>query len=524
MRVAWRSLLVCVLGCFAGLLLSCGAAYAEDLSASGGLAFSEGSMGAPGVEALAGSQLVDAEAASYANPEAADARLASATAYEGMSAESAESLSGTAFPGLIDESDGGPPRLPAGQQLTSYVDPYAADVSLSDGERGLVESSVPMAIEASPGSWSPVNLGLRDVGGAFEPVSPLVAARAPKLLSEGMMLPGLGITITPVDGQHAPLGGSEGVEDGATVFFGNTQTDSDTVFKPTTLGLSIDTLLRSERSPEQLSFLVGLPVAASLAVADDGSGSVSVVREGATIASVPAPVAHDATGRSLPVTMSVSGDVLTLTVARQPGAVAYPVDVDPEFNTTSEAHITTANWVPHELTGGGYEMIPHPSLWSLGIYHKGSFGSGDWAYWTMHTNGDSKIYSVTIKDGFSPVYGEGEGRVATYPYFSSWFEIVGGSLGMVELTGKPYLMEASLCAVTGCGPEGGSQGDSLLFEMETLEPSNRRRKRHTGRILGTIGSGDHVDFATEGNAFYGGLQHRRQRNRIRVGWKNRQSG
>ena len=70
-------------------------------------------------------------------------------------------------------------------------------------------------------------------------------------------MPGDGVSLTPVNAQGQPLGGSEGVQEGASVLYANTQTDTDTLAKPTTGGFEIDSLLRSVDSPETLYFKVG---------------------------------------------------------------------------------------------------------------------------------------------------------------------------------------------------------------------------------------------------------------------------
>ena len=190
----------------------------------------------------------------------------------------------------------------------------------------------------------------------------------------------------------------EGSLDGASVFFANTQTDTDTVVKPSTFGFSVDTLLRSGKSPEQLSFRVGLPAGASLVQASDGSGAVEVVKEGVALAQMPAPSARDAAGSYVPVLTSVSGDVLTLTVARKAGEYMYPIDVDPEFNLLTEKTLNDKIWKLTQSPG---------SEW--GVYEVGelelqttNFSEGQWGALNYQTNGDSKIYELGIVSHVEP--------------------------------------------------------------------------------------------------------------------------
>jgi tripartite motif-containing protein 71 len=424
----------------------------------------------PSMESLVGGQQAGANEVAYTNPEAVAARLTSATAYEGQSEEVAENLAGETFPNLIGDPDGGPPRLPVGQQITSFVNPYVADISFGGGERGLVESTVPMALEASAGSWSPVNLGLQRVGDGFEPANPLVNVRAPARLSEGIQLPGIGLNVTPVDPQHSPLGGSEGVVDGATLFFANTQTDTDTVFKPSTSGFAIETLLRSVKSPTQVSFEVALPMGASLSVAKDGSGSVSVLKEDIAIAVVPKPLARDAAGRPVPVAMTIDGDVLTLTITPHPGEQLYPIVIDPEFNTTIELQ-TKGNWHHSEASGGKFEF--ETGSW-LRILHQGSFPISNWAYFASQTKGDSKIYAAALKATLEPADYNGI-ETSTYPYYRAWLEIFkeGVEYKQQLLSGEFYIKNAFLCVEANCPTAAGAPENIVRFEVTSVESSSQ---------------------------------------------------
>ena len=152
--------------------------------------------------------------------------------------------------------------------------------------------------------------------------------------------------MTPTDGQGAPLGGSEGAVDGASVLYANTQPDTDTVVKPTTEGVEANTILRSLASPRQLYFRVGLPPNASLIQTDAAGGPLRVVQDGQTIALVRPPSATDAEGASVPVSMSAAGDLLTLTVAAQEGDYQWPIAVDPELASVTDSTISEhSNWL-----------------------------------------------------------------------------------------------------------------------------------------------------------------------------------
>ena len=374
---------------------------------AGGLGSLSGSpLVVPAAEALVGGQMGAAEEAKLANPEAVSVREESRTKFEGLSGEQAEKLAGEVFPSVVDEPAGGPPKLPAGESIAGFPIDNAAQIVLPGGGRGVIESTEPMAIESSPGHRVPVDLSVSDVGGAFEPKTPVVGVRIPERLSEGVQVPSVGVSLTPVSAQRSSLADSEGALDGAGVFFANAQADSDVVVKATTFGFQIDTLLRSVASPSQLSFRVGLPEGASLAQSEDGSGALLVVKEGAAIATIPAPSARDAVGTLVPVSMSASGDILTLAVSDGSGEYQYPIEVDPELKhgfdeylTGKEATDTTCgagpagtNWkfCAHEVSkftssgwGSGGDLTDNPA---------GKYVGGEGAYFSYQTQGDSQIY------------------------------------------------------------------------------------------------------------------------------------
>jgi RHS repeat-associated protein len=401
-----RWLVVCLVCCVVGLVCSPALAFGESsLLAEGSGASS--SLGGPLVvpwSPTQGEQVRAGEEAKRSSPEAVVLREESATKYENLDPEQAAKLAGEVFPGVVDELAGGPPKLPAGQSIVSYPTDDAARVELPEGMHGLIESIEPMAIETSPGYREPIDLSLDEVGGIFQPVRSDVALRIPKQLGGGVSLVGVGVSLTPVDAQGSALGGSEGVISGATVFYANTQADMDSVIKPATDGFAADTFLRSVESPERLFFRVGLPAGAGLVSAKDGSGVVEVVDEGAVIATILPPAAQDAAGTSVPVSMSLSGDMLVLSVADHSAEYQYPIEVDPSV-------------VDHAITGA-HECVGSEKTQVTGWYfystasaiHEGSgcgsvrwysaegaYTAGQYAELYYLTQGLSRVYGITAK-------------------------------------------------------------------------------------------------------------------------------
>jgi len=126
---------------------------------------------------LEGEQVLAAEQAKLTNPEAVAERKASQTKFENLNAEQAIALAGEKFSGLVDNRDGGPPQLQAGESITEYTTASSARVALAEGKHGLIESLAPLAVETAGGHFVPVDLGLSEVGGGFAAKTPAVAVR-----------------------------------------------------------------------------------------------------------------------------------------------------------------------------------------------------------------------------------------------------------------------------------------------------------------------------------------------------------
>jgi tripartite motif-containing protein 71 len=372
------------------------------------------------------------------------------------------------YPAFVDSTAGGPPTLPAGQRILSYETPEVAAVSLPNGAKAVIESTLPMATRSGSGGWAPVDLALRPAGQAFEASNPLVPVRLPKHLSEGVQLPTAGLSVTPVGPDGAQLGGSEAAVGEATAFFANTQPDTDTVLKPTDRGLDVSSALRSAEAPEQLSYRVDLPAGASLVAEPQASTPVLIEKEGTTIGAVTAPHAIDATGRIVPTAISVSGNVVTVTVAHHSGSYQYPILVDPEFWTVW-TNITPGDWEFHEFSGYTYGKSSS-ELW---MKHTGSYAQTDWAGWTTWTKGHTEIYEMYVKDDMYPTYSgaETEFREETFPFQSGLIEI-----GNAQSTERrytpitpPYRTEATVCVTAACQFQGTWLGNKESFVISTTQ-------------------------------------------------------
>ena len=100
-------------------------------------------------------------------------------------------MAGEAFPAVVEEPAGGPPKLPAGQSITGYLTDNAAQFDLGGGKHAVDRIAWSRSrCRRLLASGSPIDLGLRDAGGLFQPATPAVGVSIPKRLSDGVALAG----------------------------------------------------------------------------------------------------------------------------------------------------------------------------------------------------------------------------------------------------------------------------------------------------------------------------------------------
>jgi tripartite motif-containing protein 71 len=412
----------------------------------------------PGEEALVGSQVAEAEAVRRASPEAVAARGVSSSAYEGLWSGDAQKVTDEAFSGLVSEPAGGP-QLPVGQKILSYLSTTAASLELPGGLHGVLSSQAPIAVEVSAGKRVPVDLSLTEVGGRFQAKAPAAGVQVdiPKRLADGPSLKVSGVGLTPVDEQGSALGGAEGVVDGASVFYGDTEapgvSDVDTVVKPDTLGLSTETILRSQRSPGRLFFRVSLPEGASLVA--EPSGAVNVVEWGRVISVILPSSARDAEGTVVPVAMSVSGDMLELKVEHRPGQYLMPIEVDPtivESQTMSRYQMGDDWWFSPGGSSGAftdYQSYTGTDGMEDHNYLGKKYVAGEYGLFGQETEGESRIYEFV-----SESYNKIEPSISSVVY-------IGGKAGVegpAQSAGSNTVCVAEKCAATLGGSSNWANG------------------------------------------------------------------
>lgn len=388
--------------CFVGLLVLAGPASAASVSSSE-MAGSPvgGRFLSPDMLMSLGEQVESERQVRLASPEAVVGREESELKYANLRSNEVGQDLKSIFPVLVDEHAGGPPRLPTGDSIVGFPAVNIAHVKESTGAHSVIESAQPMALHTTQG-LVPIDLGLVEEGGAFEPKTPLVDVQIPKHVAQGVSLAETGVSLTAVGEGGAGLGGEEASTDGATVVYANTQTDSDTLVKPTTTGFELDSILRSIDSPTRLFYKVGIPEGASLKQEGE-AGAIAVTVEGTPIARITAPVAHDAEGTTVPVSVSiVSGNIISVSLPPvSEGNYKLPIVVDPtaerEDPVWSNGYYGyKTEWhFEHYGAGFGGQEQPENGSWTETIYY--GHWTGEWGGLFYTTQGASQITKAAVE-------------------------------------------------------------------------------------------------------------------------------
>lgn len=372
-------------------------------TAAGGApwAVTKGLLTVPEVQSLdGGQQLSDQAQAARLDPSAVFARERSRTAFRYLSAAAAARVVRQESPRVLATAPTGLVHVQGGGRVERYLSSDSARIALPDGKHAMAVSMGPIATRTGSGGYHALDLALHEDGAGFTAADPAVTVRIPKILAAGVKIPSSGVSLTPVGTSGTPLQGSGSVER-AAVLYANTQTDTDTAVKATPSGFETDTLLRSVSSPEQLSFQMGLPAGAKLTPVAGGAGASRVVLDGKTVAIIPTPTAQDAEGTAVPVSTSVSGATIDMTVAHRNGDYRYPITVDPTVIDTGFAEYDRTNW--RQAHSSAYHIFAEmsPGVWHM--YVSRFYEANDWGATIYPTQGESHIYELSMESAAANV-------------------------------------------------------------------------------------------------------------------------
>src|SRR4029077_11328896 len=171
----------------------------------------------------------------------------------------------------------------------------------------------------------------------------------------------------------------------------------ETLAKALPTGFELTTMLFSQQSPGDLYFRLAAPAGTHLASAQDGS--VQITKGTKTLAVVSPVSATDAEGTEVPVSMSLQGKTLRVSVATA-GDYLYPIAVDPEVNDSQLAKTTAgkrSNWEFFTSNGSSFEgkaVYESPGKEHLESKGIAEYSPTEWAYWGYQTKGVSHIYEL----------------------------------------------------------------------------------------------------------------------------------
>jgi sugar lactone lactonase YvrE len=265
----------------------------------------------------------------------------------------------------------------------------------------LVESSLPLRTENEEGREAPVNLSLERSEGELQPENPIVATAIPAELGEGVSL---GNGTVELEFPEAAEERAPSTVEGDSAFYPNTEEDTDLVVAPIPGGVETMTQLRSAQAPRTQTIRLSLPEGAMLEATEPGGAEATL--NGRTILNVVPPTAIDAAGNSVPMSLSVSGDQVELTVSPGPEA-SFPILADPlwlmeNYNWTWGSS-TMAGWTP-SATAAGYKALAYgyPSTSTKDMDLTSGFNGGatpntgaQWYYFVPRYQADLNTYGVS---------------------------------------------------------------------------------------------------------------------------------
>jgi hypothetical protein len=287
-----------------------------------------------------------------------EAAARSRTAFEGLDAQQAEAVAERTF--ALQHPSWVAPGSEPGRRVGAYLGNYSATEQDGHGAHVVVQSTVPLQAVDSAGRLAPVSLSLRDEGDAYAPVNAGVRVRIAKRLSAGVSFPS-GIVIVPVSAQERQ--GPTVV--GERVMYANSAHDTDFIAQALAggIGAELSWQLRSQDSSPENALAFKLPPGGALRMSTQVPGGAEVTVDGTRRMLIAPATATQASGATLPVRYSISGDVLEAHVELSEG-VQFPVLVDPEVIATDGegGDGGWSYWEAWESCGGCFEFPINSSL------------------------------------------------------------------------------------------------------------------------------------------------------------------
>jgi len=352
-------------------------------------------------------------------PQAVAEREATEYAYSDISAAEEEDLLRSDFTAQLEELESDPARLLSRVQLDRVFSQSEALVSW-EGEKALLESSIPIQVSDASGKIGKVDLGLEETDRGYAPANPIVSLSLPGT-GEGRIY--VGDSGLAISAEGANPGTTARTFGDGDLFIPEVHDDASLLLSPVAGGVDVSTLLLSRESPEQLRFAVTLPEEAILGASENGGAEV-LGGDGGLIANVNPPHAVDAQGTDVPVSLSVERGSLVVDVPHRSMDLAYPVLVDPEvvenwsgWNDSSALDYWNWQW----NTAGEKDYLGKKSCivtcWGTGLYVRSksefTYGEGSYGRWWYVPQGSTTYIKQVV---LGPMAFDPHGCTANQPH------------------------------------------------------------------------------------------------------------
>jgi hypothetical protein len=375
----------------------------------------------------------EAEQRTLETPQAEAEREESQIAYGDLGASAVATLIEDQFEQQLEMLEADPARAISDAKLEQVLGRTEAQI-VDEGERMLVEGSMPVRAEDEEGELKKVDLDLELEGGELSPANPLVELSIPEQAAEGIEIGDEGIEVTPPTSAEGAESQAQRFGD-KDVLYPETQLGTDTLVAPVSGGVELFSQLRSPQSPQDLRFHLELPDGAELR--EDGRGGAAAVKAEKVRALVSVPHATDARGAEVPVSLNVEGEDVVLTVNHQGGDFTYPILVDPEVSVPDNWYDAGNSWYYNSANLGalGYwgfgataprfsgvtawqSPFPHVGASERGLFVHANATAGtqpanSYGQWAYAAPGEDTFFTAALINPFW-VFANGCGQ-GTYP-------------------------------------------------------------------------------------------------------------
>jgi RHS repeat-associated protein len=325
----------------------------------------------------------DQRQAERKTPDAIAARVRSRTEFAAKTRDEALAVLRGQLGEQVNALTRPPLELSKGERVLAYTSPFTALIDgegPGEGDRRLVQSSVPLRSDVGSGELEPVDPRLEERPTAFVPKNPVVRTTVAKDIRDGVSFGSTQLAVSAGSASDAPM-----LFDGSAVF-ANSGVDADTIVAAAPFGARFAWQLRSPDSPERLQLRFDMPDDATLTV-DDNQQAWVKASDGRRLLGVRPPVALDADGQAVPVSYSAAGEVLTVEVQHQGHDLTYPLWVDPivdRFGYDANGQVGCDDWDGWSLETSSPAYYGY--IWCSAQLSANSgatyLGWGQWVYWT----------------------------------------------------------------------------------------------------------------------------------------------